>query len=332
MNIKQKRLNVMLVGLVVVVIGCGMIAYGYWPQINIYTSQIGNQSIPTTNLDPAAKLDSRLPTSGSADIIIQFTGAVGPQAIEQQGIIKPQITAMGGNILKSYIFAINGMHVTIPASKLADIARMNSVKAVYQNRKVASIIGSDTDPYEQPIEFLSNTDNIVQSNILHSNGMLGSGVVVAIMDTGVDSDHVYLQRNGESMIIESFHPYGPEYSHWHGTAVAGCIASQNPNALGMAPDCRLLSVNVFDSDGNGWLDWIIEGADFIISWARNHPSTFVISTNSWGINHTSWSQWPCFTYSNPSIMHYVMHNMWRNGIPAVVSVGNEGSTSEAHMT
>lgn len=77
------------------------------------------------------------------------------------------------------------------------------------------------------------------------------GIVVAVLDTGIDADHPDLAGQiveGADTLVGGA---GWEDRHGHGTAVAGIIAAAaNADGLSsLAPDCRLLAVRVADESG-----------------------------------------------------------------------------------
>lgn len=83
----------------------------------------------------------------------------------------------------------------------------------------------------------------------------GAGVLVAVVDTGVELAHPDLRRNlrakGVDFVGEKMAP-DAEDENGHGTHVAGIIAARGNNGLGVAgvaPRARILPVRVCDSDG-----------------------------------------------------------------------------------
>lgn len=91
----------------------------------------------------------------------------------------------------------------------------------------------------------------------------GKGMVVAVVDTGIDYLHPDLKNN--LVGGKSFVPAEKDYMdlNGHGTHVAGIIAA-NGKILGMAPEAGLLAVKVLNRDGVGTNSSIIQG----LAWAR----------------------------------------------------------------
>ncbi|WP_202867595.1 type VII secretion-associated serine protease mycosin [Kribbella pittospori] len=79
----------------------------------------------------------------------------------------------------------------------------------------------------------------------------GAGVLVAVVDSGVDSDHPQLRRPGKVAAGEDFFQVGRLRANFdcdsHGTAVAGIIAADAAAGIGfrgIAPQARILPVRV----------------------------------------------------------------------------------------
>lgn len=86
-----------------------------------------------------------------------------------------------------------------------------------------------------------------------------AGVLVAVVDTGVDASHPALAGRVEQAIDlvdgEGGDPNG------HGTHVAGTVAGADAGcgSIGVAPDARILPVRVLDSDGGGSASVVADG-------------------------------------------------------------------------
>jgi len=123
-----------------------------------------------------------------------------------------------------------------------------------------------------------------------------STVIVAIVDTGIayeeypipeyeadevisDDDYYHMAPDftasqfvaGYDIVHEDEHP-NDQYGH--GTHVAGTVAQATNNGIGtagMAPDCKLMPVQVMNYTGSGYDFWIAEG----ITWAVDHGADVI---------------------------------------------------------
>jgi len=93
----------------------------------------------------------------------------------------------------------------------------------------------------------------------------GSGVTVAILDTGVDRRHPELRGN----IVRGYNARPHESSnadqHGHGTHIAGIIAAalNDKGIVGMAPEVNIAAVKVLGPDGTGRTSHIIKGLEWV---------------------------------------------------------------------
>jgi thermitase len=103
-----------------------------------------------------------------------------------------------------------------------------------------------------------------------------AGVVVAVVDTGVNYDHQDLAANmwdgGPSYPNHGYDAWDgdpdPMDRHGHGTHVAGIIGAVGDNAIGTTGVCwtaRIMAVRVLDSSGGGTTLSILEGLDFAVA-------------------------------------------------------------------
>jgi major intracellular serine protease len=139
----------------------------------------------------------------------------------------------------------------------------------------------------------------------------GEGVVVAVIDTGVDYKH----RDLASNIIggRSFVAAEPDYmdQNGHGTHVAGTIAAQG-KILGVAPDTKILAVKVLNQNGQGSYSDIVQG----IAWARQWKGKKGERVNV--INMSLGGPLP------NNAMHRELVKVAQEGITVVCAAGNSG--------
>ncbi|KAF5098431.1 hypothetical protein D0Z00_002044 [Geotrichum galactomycetum] len=96
-------------------------------------------------------------------------------------------------------------------------------------------------------------------NKLHKRGIKGSGVVIAVIDTGIDTLHPDFANKivggwdfvGDNPAPGSFHP-GPDFTDkdGHGTQAAGIAVGNSNRYTGVAPEAKLLAYRVYYNIGS----------------------------------------------------------------------------------
>lgn len=104
----------------------------------------------------------------------------------------------------------------------------------------------------------------------HNNGITGKGVIVGVLDTGCDADHVQFRQKP---IDFRYVPHHSEFDDLrnvrgfdvdgHGTHVCGIIAGRH---VGVAPDVDLMVASVLESETNRTaLSRILRGLDWMLA-------------------------------------------------------------------
>lgn len=119
-------------------------------------------------------------------------------------------------------------------------------------------------------------------------GITGKGVVVAILDSGCDSNHPDLAGRiiGGYNFTDDYDgdPARYEDNLQHGTHVAGIIAAapNNQGVVGVAPEASLLILKVISKDGTGTYHHLTKAIHHAMQWRGTENESVRIITMSLG--------------------------------------------------
>lgn len=177
-----------------------------------------------------------------------------------------------------------------------------------------------------------NLDALSVENVW-DRGITGRGVIVAVLDTGMDLDHVDLINNiwtnpGEvagngrdddgNGFVDDIHGWDfayrdnrPEDRGGHGTHVAGIIAAEanRVGVTGVAPFATVMPVQVLSNDGTGSSNDIARGIRYAVDNGAN-----VINISLGG------------NYNNPAVAAEIQYARSQN-VLIVAGSGNDGANS-----
>ncbi|MBK1832817.1 S8 family peptidase [Roseibacillus ishigakijimensis] len=140
--------------------------------------------------------------------------------------------------------------------------------------------------------------------ITSDNSSWGSGVTIAIIDTGILA-HNALPENIRHLNLVPGDDPSSEW-HGHGTAVASLIAGQNGTTPGVAPSANLLDVRVADSNGDSSSFLLAQG---IVAAVDAGAQVLNISMGSYG---------------DSALVANAVAYAYANGAVIIASSGNEG--------
>ena len=153
-------------------------------------------------------------------------------------------------------------------------------------------------------------------------GYTGKGVIVAVLDSGVNTEHADLKdhlwngnpQHGYNVVNPGQNPYDDRS---HGTHCAGIVCGDGTSGVmtGVAPDAQLMSIKLY-SDGSGLtVPRLVTGVQFAID---NGAHILNISQG-----------WLGATEANRQTLRTTFENLLKEGIVAVVAAGNDrGSIAE----
>ncbi len=209
---------------------------------------------------------------------------------------KSKIKSLGGSVKHEYKF-MNVAHVTLPESAAYALSKTPNVAFVEENQ-IAYAIGQ-TVPWGIPH---------IKADTVQSTGVTGSGVKVAILDTGIDATHEDLNVAGGASFV-SGEPDALTDGNGHGTHVAGTVAGLNNTlgVLGVAPSASLYAVKVLGADGSGTYAGIAQG----IEWAVENGMDVINMSLGGSQGSTALEQ--------------AVDNAYNSGVVVVAAAGNSGS-------
>jgi subtilisin family serine protease len=116
---------------------------------------------------------------------------------------------------------------------------------------------------------LAESGPLIDRDTAHSYGYTGSGINIAVFDTGIDTNHPDLINDivHEECFLNTGCPPGihsAEDGDGHGTHVSGIITSSNSIYKGIAPDAGIAAIKILDDNGNGLISDALAAADWII--------------------------------------------------------------------
>ncbi|MGW0435811.1 S8 family serine peptidase [Micromonospora sp. NPDC003197] len=178
---------------------------------------------------------------------------------------------------RSFQVLLPGMAIEVPASQVDALRRLPGVKAVhpvttFQARTVDSVP-------------LVGAPEVWQRKDASGNPARGGGVIVAVVDTGVDYQHPALGGGfGPGHKVAGGYDFvnddaDPMDDHSHGTHVAGIVAGSGAGGTqavtGVAPDATLTAYKVLDQGGSGSSEDIIAGIEAAVDPANPYRADVV---------------------------------------------------------
>lgn len=156
-------------------------------------------------------------------------------------------------------------------------------------------------------------------------GLDGRGQTVAIIDSGIAYDHVclgsgfgsgYRVVGGWDFAENDGDPYDDAPAGFHGTHVAGIVASDHAAYVGVAPEVDLVALRVFNDQGTGYLTWV----ESALQWVHQNRNAFANPITT--VNLSLGTQWNSDQVPSWSTLEDEFAQLKADGIFTVVAAGN----------
>ena len=219
------------------------------------------------------------------------------------------------------LWMANALGLSANKAAINDLARRNDILIIGYNIE-RNWIPEDEAP--RPASATREiTQNVTQVNAddVWALGFTGEGVVVAVIDTGVNYNHLdladHLWDGGSEFPHHGYDVYNndndPMDDHGHGSHCSGTVCGDGTagSQTGMAPDATLMCVKCLNANGGGGAEPISAG----IQWAVEHGCDMF--SMSLGIASSS--------IAERTLLRNMCVAALDAGVVAAIAAGNEGN-------
>ncbi len=175
-----------------------------------------------------------------------------------------------------------------------------------------------------PLNALATT-----SSVAMANGLNGAGQTVVVIDSGIAYDHAalgggygssYRVVGGWDFAENDANPYDDGPGGSHGTHVAGIVGSTDANSPGVANGVDLVSLRVFNDQGNGSFAWVEQA----LQWVHNNLNSFRNKITT--VNLSIGTTWNSTSVPNWATLEDEFAQLKADGIFISVAAGNAFTT------
>ena len=235
-------------------------SFGRFLALVLFLSITGPSTLPMAANDPQGlqKLDKPLrdkAVTGQGRTRVIVRGVSGVSSDELESVVRGK----GGDNRRS-LRLIGARVAELPDAALAALGSDSRVAQVSEDRP---IVGA-----------MERTATTVGATVVRQElGYDGTGVGVAVIDSGATAAHDDLMGSNGAPVIDRFVDFlggqnGPYDDYGHGTHVAGIIGGSGYDSggarAGIAPGVRLTVLKVLDNKGNGYISDVIAALGYVV--------------------------------------------------------------------
>jgi len=254
---------------------------------------------------------------------LTYASDVVPVIIQTNGDIDAasrEVTRLGGMVSREF-HIIPAIEATVPKSALSELGDADSVLRVSLNAAVSTTDGEHRDEDRRDAAGGSSWASSVFPQVVGADdvwaaGTDGSGVGIAILDTGLNEDDTHDFRR--RVVVRRSETRGDTDRLGHGTHVAGVAAGDGEDSdgkyTGIAPDANIIAVKVGGSDGANLGD-VVAG----LEWVVDKQARYNIRV----LNLSLTSSVPESYLLSP--LNAAVEAAWFSDIVVVVAAGNRGT-------
>lgn len=264
----------------------------------------------------------------------------------------PFCVTRGGRHLR-HLWLINAFAAEVPAGVVNRLAALPAVARVELDRTLVRPPAPVPSAIPSRLAVQADHIGLLRADDVWAQGYDGTGVVVAIVDSGVDINHPDLAasyRGGSNSWYNAVAVAGAgstlcdaetvtpcdEYDTFgtaHGTAVAGLVVGDGAGgqATGVAPGVQWIAAKVFDADGLTTNSIVIDALQWLVN-PDGNPATDDapdIVNGSWGYDLNTGE---CLGSSLVGALPQTIANLRGLGMLPVFSAGNNGPDANTDVS
>ena len=223
--------------------------------------------------------------------------------------------------LKTF-WSFNGFSCSVSDEVIAQLAQRKDVAVIIPDEMRQMIPSNEKARPVSTRDTAWHVDKINAPAVWNydGTGYTGNGVIIGLIDTGVNYNHIDIANSmwdggsefphhGYDVFYQDLDPMDDQ---GHGTHTAGILAGQGTagTQTGIAPGAKIMAIKILSEEGQGEATHLIEGVEFALDHGANILS---LSLSDVGAG-------PCYYYRD------VFATCLDAGVAAAVACGNEGQT------
>lgn len=272
--------------------------------------------------------------AGNADYTAAVQSAESKTLRSQESIIRQARRITGNSVINQTGYLVSAFSMNMTRSQMKQVAALDGVVSV-----------SEVTSYQARMTTAKDMTSAMELWKAENGGNTGEGIVVAVIDSGVNYSHPDMQMRQDAKLKYSQAdmaqkiaalgygryytdkvPFGCSYVGeeeirnemvTHGLHVSGIVAAngdqENGGVVGVAPDAQIFAMQVFGDTGSAYNDDIIRAVEDSVKLGADILNLSLGGTAGF--------------YDDADCLQKALAYAEKNGVVVCVAAGNDGSSS-----
>ena len=212
--------------------------------------------------------------------------------------------------------SVNGVSAQLTGTEILRLAHKRSIMAISIDQPVR-ITGGPIYTSKQRWPYVSGAAKFWTELYTGNPASMANVPTIAVIDSGVDPTRPDLAgRVIKEVNLTSLPNNSPHDGRGHGTFVASIAAGSGSMYAGVAPNAKIVSIDVVDDTGMGMSSDVIAAADWLLA----NKDTYNIRVANFSLHG---SQPSTFRFDP---LNRAIEKLWFSGVVVVAAAGNYGAT------